>query len=127
MLKNLLKGILSAIAVKLLENYRQLSLQLLKIAVAKCYLHGVQMARLSPKTGWQRKPVGQAAVESPCVHCWSERGFAHTLPLHHLPAAWQVSSAPERLERHAQAPPRHATWPGSQRFPLQVTACSRHW
>ena len=47
MLKYLLKGILSAIAIKLLDNYRHLSLQLLKIEAAKSYLHGVQMARLS--------------------------------------------------------------------------------
>ena len=47
MLKYLLKGMLSAIAVKLLDNYRHLSLQLLKIEAAKSYLNGVQMARLS--------------------------------------------------------------------------------
>ncbi len=47
MLKNLFNGILAGIAVKLLEQYRQLSLQLLRIEAAKCYLHGVQMARLS--------------------------------------------------------------------------------
>jgi hypothetical protein len=47
MLKYLLKGILSAIAIKMLDNYRHLSVQLLKIEVAKSYLHGVQMARLS--------------------------------------------------------------------------------
>jgi hypothetical protein len=47
MLKNLLKGILSAIALKVLDNYRRLSLQLLKIEAAKCYLRGVQIARLS--------------------------------------------------------------------------------
>ena len=47
MLKYLLKGILSAIAIKLLDNYRHLSIQLLKIEAAKSYLHGVRMARLS--------------------------------------------------------------------------------
>ena len=47
MFKNLVKGILSALAIKLLDNYRRLSLQLLKIEAAKCYLRGVQMARLS--------------------------------------------------------------------------------
>jgi hypothetical protein len=47
MLKYLLNGILSGIAVKLLDNYRRLSIQLLKIEAAKSYLHGVQMARLS--------------------------------------------------------------------------------
>ena len=47
MFKYLLKGILSAIAIKLLDNYRQLSVRLLKIEAAKSYLHGVRMARLS--------------------------------------------------------------------------------
>jgi hypothetical protein len=47
MIKDLLKGVLSGIAVALLENYRRLSTQLLKIEVAKGYLHGVRMARLS--------------------------------------------------------------------------------
>lgn len=47
MFKNLFNGILSAIAIKLLDNYRQLSVQLLKIEAAKAYLRGVQMARLS--------------------------------------------------------------------------------
>lgn len=47
MFKNLLNGLLSAVAVKLLDNYRQLSIQLLKIEAAKAYLHGVKMARLS--------------------------------------------------------------------------------
>ena len=46
MFKDLFKGILSAIAIKLLENYRHLSVQLLKIESAKSYLHCVQMARL---------------------------------------------------------------------------------
>jgi hypothetical protein len=30
-----------------LDNYRRLSIQLLKIEATKCYLHGVRMARLS--------------------------------------------------------------------------------
>ena len=47
MFKSLIKGLLAGIALKLLNNYRRLSLQLLRIEVAKCYLHGVQMARLS--------------------------------------------------------------------------------
>jgi hypothetical protein len=47
MFQYLLKGILAGLAIKLLNNYRQLSLQLLKIEAAKGYLQGVQMARLS--------------------------------------------------------------------------------
>jgi hypothetical protein len=47
MIKVLLRGVLSAIAVTLLGNYRRLSIQLLKIAAAKSYLHGVRMARMS--------------------------------------------------------------------------------
>jgi hypothetical protein len=47
MFKYLIKGILSAIAIKLLDNYRRLSIRLLKIVAAKAYLHCVQMARLS--------------------------------------------------------------------------------
>ena len=47
MFKYLIKGFLAGIAINLLENYRRLSLQLLKLEAAKCYLHGVQMARLS--------------------------------------------------------------------------------
>ena len=47
MFNNLFKGILSAIALKLLDNYRALSMQLLKIEAAKAYLHGVKAARLS--------------------------------------------------------------------------------
>ena len=47
MFKNVLKGILSAIAVKLLDHYRHLSVQLLRIEAAKAYLRGVQVARLS--------------------------------------------------------------------------------
>jgi len=47
MIKWLFKGVLSGIAIKLLANYRHLSLQLLKIEAAKSYVHGVRMARLS--------------------------------------------------------------------------------
>ena len=47
MIKCLLKGLLAGIAVKLLTNYRNLSLQLLKIEAAKACLHGVRMARWS--------------------------------------------------------------------------------
>ena len=45
MFKHLFKGLLAGIAVKLLTNYRRLSVHLLKIEAAKAYLHGVQMAR----------------------------------------------------------------------------------
>jgi hypothetical protein len=47
MIKSLLKGILSAIAIKLLVNKRRLSVQLLRIEAAKSYLHAVRVARLS--------------------------------------------------------------------------------
>lgn len=47
MLKNLINGILSSIIVKMLDNYRHLSIQLLKIEATKSYLRGVQMARSS--------------------------------------------------------------------------------
>ena len=47
MFNYLLKGVLAASAVTLLENYRQLSVHMLKIEAAKSYLHGVQMARQS--------------------------------------------------------------------------------
>jgi len=47
MFKDLLKGILSAIAVKVLDRYRQLSMQWMKIEAAKAYVRGVQMARLT--------------------------------------------------------------------------------
>jgi len=47
MFKPLIKGLLVGIAIKLLDNCRNLSLQLLKIEAAKAYLRGVQMARLS--------------------------------------------------------------------------------
>lgn len=47
MFKYLMKGLLAAIGIKLLDNYRRLSVQLLKIEAARCYVHGVQMARMS--------------------------------------------------------------------------------
>jgi len=47
MFKYLIKGLLTGIAVNLLDDCRHLSIQVLKIESAKCYLHGVQMARLS--------------------------------------------------------------------------------
>jgi len=47
MFKDLIKGLLAGIAIKLLDNYRQLSIQLFRIEAAKSYLRGVQMARLS--------------------------------------------------------------------------------
>ena len=47
MFKYPIKGLLAGIAINLLDNCRHLSVQVLKIEVAKCYLHGVQMARLS--------------------------------------------------------------------------------
>ena len=47
MIKCLLRGILSSIAVKMLADYRYLSIRLLKIEAAKSYLNGVRMARLS--------------------------------------------------------------------------------
>lgn len=47
MFYTLFKGYLAAMAVKLLDNYRHLSIQLLKIEVAKSYLQGVRLARLS--------------------------------------------------------------------------------
>jgi len=43
----LYKGVLSFVAVRLLANYRCLSLRLLKIEAIKAYLHGVRLARLS--------------------------------------------------------------------------------
>jgi hypothetical protein len=47
MIKYLAKGVVSAIAVNLLTNYRRLSVHLLKIEIAKSYLHGVKAARSS--------------------------------------------------------------------------------
>lgn len=47
MIKCMLKGIISAIAGKMLVNYRNLSIQLVKVEAAKSYVHGVRMVRLS--------------------------------------------------------------------------------
>jgi len=47
MFKYLTKGLLAGLAIKLLDNCRHLSIQVLKIEAAQCYLHGVRMARLS--------------------------------------------------------------------------------
>jgi len=47
MFKGILKGLLSAFIVKVMEDYRRLSIQLLRIEAAKAYLQGVQMARMS--------------------------------------------------------------------------------
>jgi len=47
MFKDLIKGLLAGVAIKLLDHYRQLSLGLLKIEAAKAYVQGVRMARLS--------------------------------------------------------------------------------
>lgn len=47
MLNNLLKRFFSAMALKLLDHYRHLSVQLLKIEATKGYLQGVRLARLS--------------------------------------------------------------------------------
>ena len=47
MFKNLIKGFLAGIMIKLVDNWRRLSIHLLKIEAAKFYLRGVQMARLS--------------------------------------------------------------------------------
>ena len=47
MFKYLTKGLLAGIVINLLDNCRHLSIQVLKIEAAKCYLHGVRMARLS--------------------------------------------------------------------------------
>ena len=47
MISFLFKGYLATMAVKLLDNYRHLSIQYLKIEAAKSYLQGVQMARRS--------------------------------------------------------------------------------
>jgi hypothetical protein len=47
MFKYLIKGLLAGITIKLVDNWRRLSIHLLKIEAAKCYLRGVQIARLS--------------------------------------------------------------------------------
>jgi hypothetical protein len=47
MFKYLTQGLLAGLAIKLLGNCRHLSIQVLKIEAAQCYLHGVRMTRLS--------------------------------------------------------------------------------
>jgi hypothetical protein len=47
MFKHLFKGLLAGIAIQWLDHWGRLSIQLLKIEAAKCYLRGVQVARLS--------------------------------------------------------------------------------
>ena len=47
MFKELLKGLLVDFATKLLETYRKLTLQLLKLEATKYYVRGVQAVRLS--------------------------------------------------------------------------------
>ena len=47
MFNYLLKGLMSAVVARLLDNYRHLSIRLLKIEAAKSYLHGVRVARQS--------------------------------------------------------------------------------
>ena len=47
MFKELLKGLFVDFAVKLLETYRKLTLQLLKLEVTKCYVRGVEAVRLT--------------------------------------------------------------------------------
>lgn len=47
MFKNLIKGLLAVLAIRALDKYRQLSVQLLKIEAARGYVHGVRLARLS--------------------------------------------------------------------------------
>ena len=47
MFKELLKGLFVDFAIKLLETYRKLTLQLLKLEVTKCYVRGVEAVRLT--------------------------------------------------------------------------------
>lgn len=47
MFKHLIKGFLAGMTIKLLDNYRRVSIQLLSIEAVKGYLHGVRVARLS--------------------------------------------------------------------------------
>jgi len=47
MFKHLIKGFLAGITIKLLDNFRRLSIKVLEIEAAKFYVQGVQMARLS--------------------------------------------------------------------------------
>jgi len=69
MVKYLIKGLLAGIAAKLLGSCRSLSVQLLKIEAAKCYLHGVEIARLSAisfmRTGLQ---IGLVCVGALLLH-----------------------------------------------------------
>lgn len=50
MFKDMFKGLLAGVALKLLANYQQLSLCWLKIETAKSCVHGVRLARLSALT-----------------------------------------------------------------------------
>ena len=69
MFKYLIKGLLAGTVIKLLDNYRRLSVQLLKIEAAKCYLHGVQMARLSAiGLMWMGLLIGLICVGVLLVH-----------------------------------------------------------
>jgi len=47
MLNYLLRGVLATVAVTVLDRYRQLSGDLLRVETAKGYLHGVRLARRS--------------------------------------------------------------------------------
>ena len=47
MFKYLIKGLLAGLTIKLVDNWRRLSIHLLKIEATKFYVQGVQMARLS--------------------------------------------------------------------------------
>jgi hypothetical protein len=47
MFRYMIKGLMAGITIKLMDSWRRLSIQLLKIEAAKFYLHGVQMARWS--------------------------------------------------------------------------------
>jgi len=47
MFSNLFKGVVSAVALRILVNYQHLSIRMLKIEAAKSYLHGVRLVRLS--------------------------------------------------------------------------------
>lgn len=47
MFKYLTQGLLAGLAIKLPDNCRHLSIQVLKIEATQCYLHGVRTARSS--------------------------------------------------------------------------------
>lgn len=47
MFTGLMKGMLAALALRLARDYRQISLQWLRIEIAKVHLQGVRMARLT--------------------------------------------------------------------------------